>query len=55
MNYVNNSKYYNKKKNHKDFLVWESFKKLKMEYSDTQYYNEIISECEYFEKYIDEK
>lgn len=35
-----------------NFLAWDGFKKLKSEYSNTQYYKEVIKECGYFRKYI---
>jgi hypothetical protein len=35
-----------------DFLAWEGFKKLKAEYSNTKYYNEVINECGYFRQYV---
>lgn len=34
------------------FLAWNGFKKLKAEYSNTQYYKEVINECGYFQKYL---
>ncbi|SKC66161.1 hypothetical protein [Ohtaekwangia koreensis] len=35
------------------FLAWDGFKKLKNEYASTRYYKEVISECGYFQKYIE--
>ncbi len=34
------------------FLAWDGFKKLKSDYSNTQYYKEVIKECGYFRKYL---
>lgn len=36
----------------KDFIAFEGFKKLKKEYADTKYYNEVINECGYFRSYV---
>ncbi len=33
------------------FLAWDGFKKLKADYSNTQYYKDVIRECGYFRKY----
>ncbi len=38
---------------HPDFIAWDGFKKLKNQYSSTKYYNEVIKECGYFAKYIE--
>lgn len=35
-----------------NFLAWDGFKKLKADYSNTQYYKEVINECGYFRKYL---
>jgi hypothetical protein len=35
-----------------DFLAWSGFKNLKENYSKTKYYQEVISECGYFDTYI---
>ncbi|UUC46942.1 hypothetical protein [Flavobacterium cerinum] len=35
-----------------NFLAWDGFKKLKSDYSNTKYYNEVIKECGYFRKYL---
>lgn len=34
------------------FKAWESFVTLKNDYSETEYYKQIIQECGYFEKYV---
>ncbi|THF50478.1 hypothetical protein E6C50_09620 [Flavobacterium supellecticarium] len=34
------------------FLAWDGFQKLKSDYSNTQYYKEVIKECGYFRKYL---
>lgn len=34
------------------FKKWNGFKKLKQDYSDTKYYQEVIKECGYFRKYL---
>lgn len=34
------------------FKKWDGFKKLKHEYADTKYYQEVINECGYFRKYL---
>lgn len=34
-----------------NFKAWDSFKALRKEYSDTQYYQEVINECGYFNTY----
>ena len=36
----------------KAFIPFEGFKKLKKEYADTKYYNEVINECGYFRSYV---
>ncbi|GGF28208.1 hypothetical protein [Echinicola rosea] len=36
-----------------DFIAWEGFQKLHNEYSDTQYYQEVIEECGYFRTYVE--
>ncbi|QDH78459.1 hypothetical protein FKX85_05195 [Echinicola soli] len=36
-----------------DFIAWKGFQKLKDEYSDTQYYQEVIEECGYFRTYVE--
>ena len=38
-----------------DFIAWQSFQKLKEEYSDTQYYQEVIEECGYFKTYVEKE
>ncbi|MEC5164512.1 hypothetical protein RCH18_000228 [Flavobacterium sp. PL11] len=35
-----------------NFLAWNGFKNLKNNYSNTQYYREVIAECGYFKTYI---
>lgn len=35
-----------------DFLAWKGFEVLKKEYSDTEYYKEVINECGYFRTYV---
>jgi hypothetical protein len=54
------NEYYNKKFYRKnnisindnvDFIAWEGFTKLKLEYSNTQYYKDVIKECGYFKSY----
>ena len=35
-----------------NFKAWDSFKTLKKEYSDTEYYKEVINECGYFNTYV---
>lgn len=32
--------------------AWDGFKKLKGKYAHTQYYKDVIRECEYFEYYV---
>lgn len=34
------------------FIAWNGFKTLKKDYSDTQYYQEVIAECGYFNSYV---
>jgi hypothetical protein len=45
---------YSTRKDHPevDFLAWEGFEKLKSDYSNTQYYKEVIRECGYFRTYL---
>ncbi|TDD99858.1 hypothetical protein [Flavobacterium cellulosilyticum] len=38
-----------------NFLAWDGFKKLKANYSDTKYYQEVVNECGYFKTYISQK
>ena len=33
--------------------AWDAFKELKEKYAHTQYYEDVIEECEYFEVYVD--
>lgn len=35
-----------------EFVAWEGFKKLKLEYSNTQFYKDVINECGYFKKFL---
>lgn len=35
--------------------AWEAFKELKEKYTHTQYYKDVIGECEYFKVYVDNK
>lgn len=35
-----------------NFLSWNGFKELHAKYSDTQYYQEVIRECGYFDSYV---
>jgi hypothetical protein len=35
-----------------DFVKWESFGKLKEQYSETRYYRDVIKECSYFRTYL---
>jgi len=35
-----------------NFIAWQGFKNLKVNYSKTKYYKEIISECGYFKTYV---
>lgn len=37
-----------------NFLVWNGFKFLKNEYSDTKYYQDVIRECGYFNTYVNQ-
>ncbi|MEN2415757.1 hypothetical protein [Flavobacterium mesophilum] len=57
--------YYNKKYNNINsyweiqddkinFIAWNSFKTLRKEYSDTQYYKDVIAECGYFNTYVNQ-
>ena len=34
-----------------NFIAWNGFKALKKDYSDTQYYQEVLTECGYFKTY----
>jgi hypothetical protein len=36
-----------------DFKAFDGFKKLKAEYAQTKYYQEIINECGYFGRYLE--
>ena len=51
-----NEKYYRSNNmspnNSVDFLAWEGFKKLRIEYFNTQYYKEVINECGYFKTFL---
>ena len=38
-----------------NFLAWNGFRELKSNYSDTKYYQEVITECGYFRTYIAQK
>jgi hypothetical protein len=38
-----------------NFVAWDRFKKLKSNYSDTKYYQDVINECGYFKSYINQK
>ncbi len=44
--------YYPYDKNNIMFKEWQGFKELKDKYSDTKYYQEVLKECGYFRKYI---
>lgn len=35
-----------------DFISWNTFKRLKNEFSDTKYYREVINECGYFKRFV---
>ncbi|TDL99761.1 MAG: hypothetical protein C4K58_00460 [Flavobacteriaceae bacterium] len=35
-----------------NFTAWDGFKKLKKDYSNTQFYKEVIAECGYFDTYV---
>lgn len=59
------NEYYNAKYNHLknwwsadddkiNFIAWSGFKTLKKEYSDTKYYQDVISECGYFNTYVNQ-
>ncbi|SEP14966.1 hypothetical protein SAMN05444671_2930 [Flavobacterium sp. CF108] len=37
-----------------NFIAWNGFKTLKKDYSDTQYYKDVIAECGYFNTYINQ-
>ena len=37
-----------------NFIAWNGFKTLKKDYSDTQYYQDVIAECGYFNTYINQ-
>lgn len=37
-----------------NFIAWNGFKILKKDYSDTKYYQDVISECGYFNTYINQ-
>lgn len=46
--------YYPNGFNAKSFsYAWDGFKDLKEKYAHTQYYKDVIEECEYFEVYVD--
>lgn len=42
---------YGRNEHHPDFIAWEGFKALS-QYSNTQYYKDLIKECGYFRTYI---
>lgn len=37
-----------------NFIAWEAFKTLNKEYSDTKYYQDVITECGYFNTYVNQ-
>ena len=56
-----NQRYYFQNKNYWEvyddkvnFLAWNGFKTLEKDYSDTQYYQDVIRECGYFNTYVNQ-
>lgn len=37
------------------FKAWKGFQALKSQYADTQYYQDVIGECGYFQKYVNQE
>ena len=55
MSKIERNNFYNTKEfdsENRAFKAFDGFKKLKSEYKDTKYYQEVINECGYFRSYV---